>query len=61
VPGTRGTRIGERMEPVLMSKSAPAEGRLESVASERGVYAVATSVRVAHRSDRRRRDAIFVV
>ena len=46
VPGTRGIKIGARIEPVLMSKSVPAEGRLLRVSSDKGVYAVA--VRKAH-------------
>jgi len=40
VPGTRGIKIGASIDPVLMSKSAPAAGRLFNVSSDNGVYAV---------------------
>lgn len=62
VPGTRGIRIGERIEPVLMSKSTPADGKLRSVSSDTGVYAVTTRVRIAQTKRRRvcrRRNAIL--
>lgn len=60
VPGTRGMRMGLRMEPLFMSKSEPAAGRLRRVSSERGVYA-ATRERSAQSRRWRicgRRDAI---
>ena len=38
-PGTRGTRIGARRAPFLMSKSAPGWGRARRVESVSLVYA----------------------
>lgn len=52
VPGTLGMRIGARIEPVLISKSAPAMGIFWRVSSERGVYAL-TRERMATRPKRR--------
>ena len=52
VPGTLGTKIGDNIEPVLMSKSAPADGRLLSVSSDKGVYAATANARTAQTKTR---------
>jgi hypothetical protein len=61
VPGTRGTRIGARIGPFLMSKSAPADGRLLSVLSDRGVYAAQKQKESSRIKARSRGDAIMNV
>jgi len=48
VPGTRGIKIGERIGPLLMSKSPFEEGRLLRVSSDSLVYAVTPSMRKSH-------------
>ena len=39
VPGTLGIKIGASIDPVWISKSAPALGMFLSVSSDKGVYA----------------------
>lgn len=49
VPGTRTRRIGERRDPVLMSKSEPGEGRNWREESESAVYAKLSRRRAGRR------------
>lgn len=52
MPATRGMRMGARIPSwFFMSKSAPAGGRLRSVASERGVNARTAFVGMAQKPD----------
>jgi len=61
VPGTLGTRIGANIEPVLISKSAPAAGRSRRVSSDKGVYAVTPSKAQSRNSNRCKGNSILCV
>lgn len=60
VPGTRGIRIGASIEPVFISKSAPAAGRFRRVSSDKGVYAVTPRKAQSSSSICSRGNSIFV-